>query len=236
MNRLPLISLVLANMSPLIGVLFFDWDLFSIFFLYWLETAIIGLYAIPKIIKTSSTNKHKGLIVPQEVYDQAPDDVKNIASYKLFGIIGIRIATKRDIANTPNLELNPLFLIPFFCLHFGIFMFVHLLILITLFGPFTFAPSFFFISGISLLISHGISYRYNFLGKKEYETTTNQEQSTAIYKRVGLMHFILIIGGIVVEESNIPTAALIIMVLLKTVLDLNAHYQEHHRNSSNQSS
>lgn len=44
------IALVLANLIPLLGVLFFRWSLFSIMFLYWMESAIVGFYNIPKIL------------------------------------------------------------------------------------------------------------------------------------------------------------------------------------------
>lgn len=44
--------LIVANFLPILGVLFWDWSLFNIMFLYWLESAIIGFYSILKIIKT----------------------------------------------------------------------------------------------------------------------------------------------------------------------------------------
>ncbi len=38
--------LIVANLVPLIGVLFFDWDLMSILLLYWLETLIVAALAV----------------------------------------------------------------------------------------------------------------------------------------------------------------------------------------------
>jgi hypothetical protein len=38
--------LILANLVPLIGVLFWGWDLLSLMLLYWMETGIIGVFAI----------------------------------------------------------------------------------------------------------------------------------------------------------------------------------------------
>ena len=34
--------LIGANLVPLIGVLFFKWDIFSIMLLYWLESGVVG--------------------------------------------------------------------------------------------------------------------------------------------------------------------------------------------------
>ena len=45
-----IIPLVLANLVPLGGVLFLGWDLFSILYLYWLESAVIGIFNVIKII------------------------------------------------------------------------------------------------------------------------------------------------------------------------------------------
>ena len=44
------ILLLVANVIPLIGVLFFGWSLLTILVLYWLENGIVGLWNVPKII------------------------------------------------------------------------------------------------------------------------------------------------------------------------------------------
>ena len=44
------IPLILANIVPLLGVMFWHWSLFSIMLIYWLENAIIGFYNIPKML------------------------------------------------------------------------------------------------------------------------------------------------------------------------------------------
>ena len=44
------ILLLLANLIPLVGVLFFDWSLLTILVLYWLENGIVGFWNVPKII------------------------------------------------------------------------------------------------------------------------------------------------------------------------------------------
>src|SRR5688572_2147822 len=40
------IVLILANLVPLAGVIFWGWDLLDLMILYWMETGIIGFYAI----------------------------------------------------------------------------------------------------------------------------------------------------------------------------------------------
>lgn len=44
------IALILANIIPLIGVLYFDWQLFVLVFLYWLENVVIGAFSALKLL------------------------------------------------------------------------------------------------------------------------------------------------------------------------------------------
>ena len=45
-----LASLLGANIVPLIGVLFFNWDAGVVVLLYWLENVVIGFYNILRIV------------------------------------------------------------------------------------------------------------------------------------------------------------------------------------------
>ena len=44
------VGLVLANLVPLAGVIWFGWDLFGIMWLYWAENAVIGVFGVLRII------------------------------------------------------------------------------------------------------------------------------------------------------------------------------------------
>jgi Family of unknown function (DUF6498) len=51
-HRFPtVIPLIAANAAPIVGVLFFGWDLLSIMFLYWMETAVVTFYSLLKVVK-----------------------------------------------------------------------------------------------------------------------------------------------------------------------------------------
>ena len=45
-----MIRVVLINLVPLAGVLFFKWPIFPVVFICWLESVIVGLYNIPKLV------------------------------------------------------------------------------------------------------------------------------------------------------------------------------------------
>jgi hypothetical protein len=69
-------SLVLANLVPIPGILFLDWNLFSVLFFYWLESAVVGIYNIPKMMLINPTRQNKN-----EGTNSA------IKSHKLSGIV-----------------------------------------------------------------------------------------------------------------------------------------------------
>lgn len=48
-SRKSLITLIAANLLPIVGVLLFDWKIFEIVWLYWVETLIIGAFTLAKL-------------------------------------------------------------------------------------------------------------------------------------------------------------------------------------------
>ncbi len=49
-------SLIVFNLIPLIGVLFFGWNLSAIMFLYWFENIIIGFFNVLRMAKSEGIN------------------------------------------------------------------------------------------------------------------------------------------------------------------------------------
>ena len=54
------IALILANAVPIFGVMFFGWDAASILVLYWLESIVIGLLNIVKVLTAGGLKKLGG--------------------------------------------------------------------------------------------------------------------------------------------------------------------------------
>lgn len=53
---LPLGFILGGNLIPLLGVLFWGWDIFPVFVLYWLENIIIGIFMILKLLILNTTD------------------------------------------------------------------------------------------------------------------------------------------------------------------------------------
>jgi hypothetical protein len=57
MNWIPIISLLLSNLLPIFGVLFFRWNASEMLFIYWTETIVIGFYNILKMVAAKKPAK-----------------------------------------------------------------------------------------------------------------------------------------------------------------------------------
>ena len=147
-------------------------------------------------------------------------------------------------------------LIAFFCVHYGIFVFGHLLFVVVIFGlvmssanePSTVtAPSGlsdganadFHFEGlpkeawlgigaafVGLWISHGVSFVYNFVKAGEYKRVTANKLFIRPYGRLLAMHATIIFGGFLAVFTGTSITALAMLVVLKLIVDLFAHLSE----------
>ena len=156
-------------------------------------------------------------------------------------------------------NLGKVFLIPFFCLHYGGFCAVHGMILTAIFkigsghspidtggtwwGPLVFLemlvqviariwqnrPPEMIWAIIGLTISHGISFIENFIIGREYRAASLREQMHRPYQRIVIMHLTIIAGGFFVMRLNSPMPLMAALVLLKITFDIHLHRKAHGR-------
>jgi hypothetical protein len=151
-------------------------------------------------------------------------------------VIGFYTALKMAVVG----KSAALLMVPFFVGHFGGFMAGHFLLVYGLFvrgaeaGPAPgareallaiFSPL--WLSLAALVISHGVSFVDNFLGRREYAGTTTKALMTIPYNRIAVMQLALIFGGWIILLLESPVPALALLVLFKTALDFSAHRKEH---------
>jgi hypothetical protein len=212
------IVLIVANMIPLFGLFFAGWNAFDMVFLYWLENVIIGFFNVCKMLTY-------GLIATPDFKTGEPG--------------------KRALTATERLQvlLAMVLLSAFFCFHYGIFTFVHGVFVVSFmqFGQvvgggapqsgFDIVPyamqrvrGDLLIPFLSLFASHGFSFVYNFLYKREYTRVTAMGIMAAPYGRVLVMHFTVLIGGII--SMFLPVFMAVLLVVMKTGIDLGLHLKE----------
>ena len=181
------LALLVANLVPLAGVLFWGWQVLPVVLLFWLENLIIGVYTIARMW--------------------------------LVGPAGIGLSL-------------------FFAFHYGMFCFVHGIFILAMFGPHDggslpqtlmgVVSAALFRHGLiwaalALFVSHGIYFVRSYLAPAAYETADAGKLMMSPYKRIVVLHVVILIGGFMVQEVGAPVLALALLVALKVAVDLGAH-------------
>ena len=197
------VALVVANLIPLIGVLFFGWSVWNILVIYWLENGIVGVINVLKMSVATGDEVTPGVTL----------------------MVNGRLAT-----SATKMGLIPFFIVHYGIFWFvhGIFV----LTLPAFFslmsddgmtldlGPVVFAA-------LGLAISHGLSFWWNFLHGGEYRRTAAAALMFAPYKRLVALHITIIFGAFAVMFTGAPAAAVAVLVAIKTAIDLGLHLAEH---------
>ena len=198
------IALLVANVIPLGGVLFAGWSAFEVVFVYWLENAIIGILNVVRMLGAPLKSKHP------------------LSSLILLPI--------------------KLFVVGFFVIHYGGFMAGHLVFIVALMieekelADFLLSISqnlWLMISFVSLFLSHLVSHIKNFWIDGERHRSDTHSLMSQPYKRIVILHVALIFGGWVTMALGSPIGVLLILVILKTGVDLYFHMREHRKLSNN---
>jgi len=79
---------------------------------------------------------------------------------------------------------------------------------------------------LGLAASHGFSFVHNFLMNGEYRRLTPPLLMVQPYGRIVVLHIAILVGGGLMMLLGSPKIGLLILVILKTGLDLAAHLRE----------
>jgi hypothetical protein len=156
-------------------------------------------------------------------------------------IVGIFNVIKMALVSTQNIPQHAakFSTIGFFCIHYGMFTFVHGIFVWVMFGfqgesslnstnLMQFIRDSQLIWGIlALLVSHGASFILNYIGKGEYKQTTLNTLMMQPYGRVVVLHLTIIFGGFMLMAAGSPIFGLLILIVLKLGIDIIAHLKQH---------
>ncbi len=155
-------------------------------------------------------------------------------------IVGAVNVLKILLAEPQSLGANAskVFLIPFFVVHYGMFTAIHGMFVLLLFGPHSGEPpsvaSFSLairnagigLGVLAIAVSHGYSFVVNYLGSGEFRRMSPQVLMGQPYARVVVLHVTILAGGFATAALGAPLAALVVLIVLKTAIDLKAHLSE----------
>jgi Family of unknown function (DUF6498) len=249
------LALVLANLVPLVGVVFFGWSLWTILVLYWIENGIVGVWNIPRMLLARGSilaglgsqfgfARRVGVELMSEPAGLRSELAAGAPADESSGA-GLPLGARAGLA-------------AFFVIHYGIFWLGHgffVLLLPTFLGmrasidampaidPETGLPMLGVVGGtnafgtivwssvaigaVALFLSHGVSFVVNYVGQREYLRRSAISQMAAPYGRVVVLHLTILFGGFAIVLFGAPVFALVVLVILKTALDLRLHLREH---------
>ena len=156
----------------------------------------------------------------------------------VFFILRMLCADPRD----PALWAGKLFLVPFFCFHYGMFTTIHGVFVFALFGGKAYDPQGLqvlepalraardlglWLPLAALIASHGFSFLWNYLWRGEFRRGQLTALMAKPYGRVVVLHLAILLGGIGTLALGSPLWALLVLLALKIGLDWKAHLKEH---------
>jgi len=159
-------------------------------------------------------------------------------------IVGFFNVLKMALASPANgnSKAAKISIIPFFCIHYGLFTFVHGIFVILIFGGaengnmgnlnfptvISSVMNFGILFGImTLFISHGLSFGINYIGNGEYKEAKLNSLMSQPYSRVVVLHLIIIFGGFLITLLGSPEAGLVVLIVVKMWIDILAHLRQH---------
>lgn len=215
-KRASTLVLILANLIPVAGVVLLQWDVLAILLLYWAESVVIGVLNVLRMLTCSGSNLLQGVV--QLANRPVPAEVSQ---------------------NLPRISVNALkfFLIPFFVVHYGMFCFGHLTAVLAIFSDGRFSlrsgsalaelwQSSFWIALVAIFVSHLFSFFSNYIGKGEYKKASLFLLMHRPYGRIISMHIAIVLGAGVVIWLGSPLAMLLVMIAVKTIIDIRLHEKE----------
>ncbi|HEV7689912.1 MAG TPA: DUF6498-containing protein [Hyphomonadaceae bacterium] len=201
-NPAAIIGLV-ADLAPIIAVIFWGWGAAALIMLYWIENVVIGAYTVPRMI-IASVGRHGplGLIgcifgVPFFVFHYG----MFCAVHGTFLLVLFR--TQEPVIANPDMlvMLERLFM-----------------------GSLSFAQHMNWIVAL-VVASHGAVFIFDFLLKGGWKESTFDQEMGAPYGRVVILHLgIFVIGGALMLLGD-PTIGALFLVLARAALGLHINMQ-----------
>jgi len=198
------VSLVVANLIPLAGVLCWGWSIFAIMFLFWAENIVVGVVNILRMLVCKPDQPMGWLVklffIPFFTFHYGMFCAGHgLFVLLLFGGMGQAVGVME---------------------HFGPRTILDLLQLGLRGQPgITYAV-------IGLAISHLISFGVNFIGRGEYRRADASTLMHRPYGRIVVLHLTLLFGAFLLTLTGLKGAAAALLVALKLGMDLKAHLKE----------
>jgi hypothetical protein len=238
-HPLALLALVASNVVPVFGVIFFGWDLLAILLLYWAENGVIGVFNLLKMLTAAQNGflaslPSKLFIMPFfTVHYGIFWTVHGVFIMTLFGSDGVLQAdcsrqSSSFSCQLPSTDISTDIALASSGGMGGFFPFNNL--------PFNLINEVVVqgwleagigVALLGLIVSHGVSFISNYLWQGEFLDANVFALMFQPYGRVAILHITILLGGFLVMALGQAIMALLLLVMLKTGVDIAAHLREH---------
>jgi len=188
--------IIFHNLLPIAGIVFLDWDPFSIVMIYVAETIIIGIVNVFKIFSAQAPLEEKGKIlragIPMKIF------------ICLFFLFHYNFFT--------FMQLN--FIVPFR---------QHSDSAVSFFINYFLRNDELKIVMLFIAVSHFVSYIYDFMLSGKYKTAVPMILMFVPYVRIFIQQILGIIGGMLMLILGAPAVMFVLLQILKTVADVLTH-------------
>jgi hypothetical protein len=215
-SRLAIALLLVVNLIPLAGAIFWGWNVFTLLILYWLENGIVGVFNVLKMALAQG---------PLDTRSGAPEIVTTVSRLTLIPFFIVHYGIFWVVHGVFVLSLpafiglgtsGPPILPDGSLIGFDEESLGPRLDLVAL-------------GAIGLAISHGVSFVFNYLGRGEFRTARLGMLMFAPYVRLVALHVTIIVGGMLSIALGSPVGSMIVLVPIKIAIDLALHVREHRR-------
>ncbi len=211
LSNIPLLALTAANVIPLFGAVFWNWDAFNIVLLYWAENLAVGFYNILKIAfaKVPHPSAHLGK------FFLIPFFTVHYGGFTAIHGFFVLTLFKQGEPPFPSGDNWPCFLV-----------FVQMLVNVIKQAYSVMSPQM-KCTLAALFLSHGVSFVHNYLLKGEFASANPQKLMVSPYSRIVVMHVAIIAGAFLTIALGSPLGVLAVLIVLKTAIDVKLHLWEH---------
>lgn len=190
--------LILANLVPLIGVLFWNWSVMNVLLIFWAENLIIGGFNVVKMLLAGA--RHSNPVTLKRTVSQT---VFFIVHYGMFTLVH-GVALRTIFLDSPSGSLLESVQANFELIkQAGLWW-----------------------ACLALVISHGFSFVSNTLGTDAGKMRTPQQLMMLPYGRVLVLHGCVVLGALLIQVLGTPVAGLVVLVVMKIGLDVRAHNRQ----------
>ncbi|MCC6551126.1 MAG: hypothetical protein IT279_13765 [Ignavibacteriaceae bacterium] len=188
--------IIIHNLMPVIGVLFFGFDAANIIFIYITETVIIGLLNVPKILLAQKNPNDNSASAPSgSIGGRIFIVLFFLVHYNMFNFGQITIILPM-VSPADGLDAFIGYIIENEFMHYAV---------------------------ASIVITHGVSLWFDYIAPKAYKDASPVLMMFIPYPRIFVQQFVAIFGSFLLLAFGAPVMMLILLQFLKIAVEIFTH-------------